>query len=147
MVVTWFKTHEIYKSHINYSIAYPKTTKQKGIVRILFTFREPKFLREKIFANCLKVRIFLQVNFLQIVETQLKTGNAPQFFCKIIISNLRNFFPMKIFCHTVPQQDWDDTTAPVPTFFLCINDDNILSLPSSGDQVNNGWIKCSCLSS
>ena len=24
LAVTWFKTHEIYKSHINYSIAYPK---------------------------------------------------------------------------------------------------------------------------
>ena len=39
LVVAWFKTHEIYKSHINYSIAYPKPQNKKGIVRVLFTFR------------------------------------------------------------------------------------------------------------
>ena len=35
----WFKSHEIYKSHkLQYSLF--KTTKQKGIVRVLFTFHE-----------------------------------------------------------------------------------------------------------
>ena len=32
LVVTWFKDHEIYKPHINYSIAYPKPAKQKVTV-------------------------------------------------------------------------------------------------------------------
>ena len=35
VVVTWFKTHEIYKSRINFCIQ-----NLKGIVRVLFTFCE-----------------------------------------------------------------------------------------------------------
>ena len=31
-VVTWFKTHKIYKSHINYSIAYPKPQNKKVLL-------------------------------------------------------------------------------------------------------------------